>query len=87
VYVVVVVANVVVNVENVSNLQWLPSNIHTHPLQSANVPHPLETLCHVPFYHLGSTPTILLMAMSYMVSLTFVPSTIFHVEMSSMVLL
>jgi len=47
--IVVVVANVVVNVENVSNLQWFPSNLHIHPLQSANVPHPLKTLCHVPF--------------------------------------
>jgi hypothetical protein len=45
--IVVVVANVVVNVENVSNLQWSPSNLHIHPFQSANVPHPLETLYHV----------------------------------------
>jgi hypothetical protein len=40
--------NVVVNVENVLDLQWSPSNPHIHPLQSANDPHPLETLCHVP---------------------------------------
>jgi hypothetical protein len=42
--VVVATTTVVVNVENVLDLQWSPSNLHTHPLQSANVPHPLETL-------------------------------------------
>jgi hypothetical protein len=46
---VVIVAIVVGNVENVMDLQWFPSNLHIHPHQSANVPHLLETLCHVPF--------------------------------------
>jgi hypothetical protein len=47
--VVVVTTNVVVNVVNVLDLHWSPSNLHIHPLQSADIPHPLETLCHVPF--------------------------------------
>jgi hypothetical protein len=46
-FVVFVVINVTINVENVLDLQWSPSNFHIHPLQSANVPHPLETLCDV----------------------------------------
>jgi len=45
---VVVTTNVVINIENVVDLQWSPSNLHIHPNQSANVPHLLETLCHVP---------------------------------------
>ncbi len=45
--IVVVATNVVVNVVNVLDLQWSPSNLHIHPLQSANDPHLLETLCHV----------------------------------------
>jgi hypothetical protein len=48
-FVVVAITNVVANVENVLDLHWSPSNLHIHPLQSANVPRPLETLCHVPF--------------------------------------
>jgi hypothetical protein len=44
---VVVTTNVVINVENVVDLQWSPSNLHIHPHQSADVPHPLETLCHL----------------------------------------
>jgi hypothetical protein len=50
-FVIVVIANVVVNVVNVVNvlyLQWSPSNLHIHPLQSVDIPHALETLCHVP---------------------------------------
>jgi hypothetical protein len=39
--IVVVIANVVVNVENVLDFQWSPSNLHIHPLQSVDVPHPL----------------------------------------------
>jgi len=46
--VVVVVAITVVNAENVVDLEWSPSNLHIHPHQSVNVPHLLETLCHVP---------------------------------------
>jgi hypothetical protein len=46
-FAIVVVANVVINVRNVVDFQWYPSNIHPH--QSVDVPHPLETLCHVPF--------------------------------------
>jgi hypothetical protein len=46
---VVVVAITIVNVENVVDLEWSPSNLCIHPHQSANVPQPLETLCHVPF--------------------------------------
>ncbi len=46
---VVVATNVVVNVENVVDLQWSPSNLHIHPNESGDVFHPLETLCHVPF--------------------------------------
>jgi hypothetical protein len=48
VFIVVVAANVVVNAENVLDLQWFPSNFHIHPLQSVDVPQPLETFCHVP---------------------------------------
>jgi hypothetical protein len=44
----VVVANDVVNDGNVVDLQWFPSNFHIHHHQSANVLHPLKTLCHVP---------------------------------------
>jgi hypothetical protein len=44
-----VAANVVVNVGNVVDLQWYPSNLHIHFHQSVDVPHPLETLCHVLF--------------------------------------
>jgi hypothetical protein len=47
-FVIVVAANDVVNVENVLDFQWSPSNLHIHPLQSVDVPHPLETLCHAP---------------------------------------
>jgi hypothetical protein len=36
-FVVIIVANVVVNVENVLDLQWFPSNLHIHPLQSVDV--------------------------------------------------
>jgi hypothetical protein len=43
--VVVVVAN---DVGNALNFQWSPSNLHICPHPSANVLHPLETLCHVP---------------------------------------
>jgi hypothetical protein len=46
---IVVVKNVLVNVENVVDLQWSLSNLHIHPDESEDVPHPLETLCHVPF--------------------------------------
>jgi hypothetical protein len=45
---VVVVANDVVIVGNVVDLQWSPSNLHIHHRQSADAPHPLESLCHVP---------------------------------------
>jgi hypothetical protein len=45
---IVVVANVVQNATNVVGLQWSPSNLHIHPLQNANVLHPLETLYQVP---------------------------------------
>jgi hypothetical protein len=48
VFVIVVVTNVDVNVENVVDLQWPPSNLHVHPHESEDDPHPLETLCHVP---------------------------------------
>jgi len=37
--IVIVVANVVVNVENVLDLQWFPSNLHIHPLCEVT-PHP-----------------------------------------------
>jgi len=47
--VVVIIANDVVNVVNVLNFQWFASNLHIHPFQSVDVPHLLETLCHVPF--------------------------------------
>jgi hypothetical protein len=40
---VVVVANVIVNVGNVVDFQWSPSNLHIHPHQSVDAPHPLET--------------------------------------------
>ncbi len=46
--VVIATVNVVVNVENVLDLQRSPSNLHIHPLQSADALHPLETLCHIP---------------------------------------
>jgi hypothetical protein len=46
---IVAIVNVAINVENVSNLQWFPSNLHIHLLQSVDDLHPLETLCHVPF--------------------------------------
>jgi len=45
---VVVVINVIANVGNVVDFQWSPSNLHIYPHQSAKVPHPQETLCHVP---------------------------------------
>jgi hypothetical protein len=38
VFVVVVATNVVVNVENVLDFQWFPSNLHIHPLQIVDVP-------------------------------------------------
>ncbi len=44
-----VAANVVVNVGNVLNFQWSPSNLHIHPHQSTNVFQLKKTLCHVPF--------------------------------------
>jgi hypothetical protein len=47
--VIVATTNDVVNVGNVVDLQWSPSNHHIRRHQSADVPHPLETLCHVPF--------------------------------------
>jgi hypothetical protein len=46
--IVIVAVNVVVNVENVLDLKWSPSDLHIHPFRSADVPHTLETLCHVP---------------------------------------
>jgi hypothetical protein len=48
-FVVGVIANVVVNVENVVDLQWFPSNFHIHHHQNVDIPHLLETLYHVPF--------------------------------------
>ncbi len=42
-FVVVVVANVVGNAGNAMDFQWSPSNLHIHPHQNADVPHPLET--------------------------------------------
>jgi hypothetical protein len=47
VFVVVAIVNAIENAENVVDLQWFPSNLIC--IQSANVPHLLETLCHVPF--------------------------------------
>jgi hypothetical protein len=47
--VVVIAANNVVNVGNVVDLQWSPFNLHICRHQSVDVPHLLETLCHVPF--------------------------------------
>jgi hypothetical protein len=65
VFIVVVAANVVVNVENVSGLQWFPSNLHIHPLQIAYAFHPLETLYHVPSSLPSFAPLIIfLVAMS-----------------------
>jgi hypothetical protein len=85
---IVVVANVVANVENVLDLEWSPSNLHIHPLQSVNVLHPLETLCHVPSKLPGFVPSAVSpMAMSFMVFLASAPLVVFLVEMSSMVLL
>jgi hypothetical protein len=46
---VVAIANDVVNVGTIVDFQWSPFSFHTHPHPSANSPHPLETLCHVPF--------------------------------------
>jgi hypothetical protein len=49
-----IVVGVVVNVVNVLDLQWSPSNIHIHPLQSADVPEkpyvmfPLNSLAILP---------------------------------------
>jgi hypothetical protein len=86
--IVVVVANVIVNVENVSNLQWFPSNLHIHPLQSADVLHPLENLYHVPSSLHGFAPLdVLLVAMSLVVSLASAPLVVSLVEMSFHVLL
>ncbi len=81
-------ANVVINVENVSDLQWFPSNLHIHLLQNVDAPHPLETSCHVPSLLPSSILLVVpLMAMSPMVSLASTPSTISLVEMSFLVLL
>ncbi len=44
---IVVATNDVVNVGNVLDFQWCPSSLYICPHPSANVPHPLETLCHV----------------------------------------
>jgi hypothetical protein len=45
--VVVVATNDVLNFGNVVDFQGFPSNLHMHPHQSVDVPHPLKTLCHV----------------------------------------
>ncbi len=45
---IVIATNVVVNVGNVMDFQWSPSNLHVYPHQNVNVLHLLETLCHVP---------------------------------------
>ncbi len=83
-FVVVVAVNVVVNV---LDLQWCPPNLHIHPLQSVDAPHPLETLWH-PFKLHGYAPSIVsLVAMSFVVSPTFVSLVVSPMEMSSMVLL
>jgi hypothetical protein len=37
-FVVVTIANVVVNAQNVMDFQWSPSNLPIYPHQSANVP-------------------------------------------------
>jgi hypothetical protein len=46
---IIVVIVVVVNVRNGMDLQWSPYNIHIRHHQSADVPYPFKTLCHVPF--------------------------------------
>jgi hypothetical protein len=84
-FVVVITANVV---ENVLDLQWSPSNLHIHPLQNANAPHPLKLICHVPSKLLGSTlAAVSFVAMSYVVFPTSTPSIISLMEMSYVVLL
>jgi len=86
--IIVIVANVVVNVVNVSDLQWSPSNLRIHPLQSVDDPHLLETLYHVPSSLLGPTSSIVPpMAMSFVVSPTFASLVVFPMEMSSKVLM
>ncbi len=66
---------VVINVENVVDLQWFPSNFHIHPHQSA-------------FLTLWKPYVIVsLVEMSFVVPPTSPPSVVFPVEVSSMVLL
>jgi hypothetical protein len=78
VFVIVVVTNVVLNATNVVDLQWSPSNFHIHLHQSADVLHPLKTLCHAP---LAISP----MEMSFVVPFTFAPLAMFLMELSFVV--
>ncbi len=75
-FTIVDIANVIVNVENVLDLHWSPSNLHIHPLHSVFALHLLKTLCHV-------FPVV----MSFVVSPTSIPLAVFIVKMSYVVLL
>jgi hypothetical protein len=46
VIVIATTANVVVNVKNVVDFQWCPSNLRIYPHPYMDIPHPLKTLYH-----------------------------------------